>query len=546
VVAALVTGAAAVADLAGWDPAGAGFAGGRVGGLLGQPAYLAALAVLLAPVAAAVATDPATDRGWRAAGAAGAAACGIALVASGTRGAWVAALVAAVVAWPRLRGRVVAVRRVAAGGADDRSTGGGEAWPRLAASEAGCGRGGAGVAVDGAGSAVGGGAGSGVSGAAGPALGAGAVAARAASVGRWGVRVAGVGAAGVALVVVAAPVGARVVAAGDRGEGGGIGRVDEWGVALAVVAEHPLTGVGPEGYRVAAPRHIGDGYARRHGRSVVVDRAHDGPLDVAVTAGLPAAACYVALLGGLVWRAGSSIRRGRQPVVVGAAVGVLAWVVQQVVSFPLAEVDPAAWLLAGVVVAGGPGPGRVRVAELQRVVAGALAGALAVLGATAVVADRRIERATRTGDPVAATAVADSATALRPDDVDAWYVAARVAASGPSLLAVDAGIDRVDGGLRRAPLDPALLGLREELLAERAVRSGLAADREAAIAASRALVAADPAGPAHHRLLGMVLAAGGDTAGARAELRRALDLDPGDDAARRALAALDPPAEEIR
>ncbi|HET6953233.1 MAG TPA: hypothetical protein VFI47_22830, partial [Acidimicrobiales bacterium] len=105
VVAAGITGVAALADVAGWDPAGTQFAGGRAGGLLGQPAYLGAAAVLLAPVAAGVAADRAAPRGWRRAGAAAAVACGLALVASGTRGAWLGAAAAAAVAWPRVRRR---------------------------------------------------------------------------------------------------------------------------------------------------------------------------------------------------------------------------------------------------------------------------------------------------------------------------------------------------------------------------------------------------------------------------------------------------------
>ena len=93
-----MTGAGALADLAGWDPAGVRFAGGRTGGLLGQPAYLAAAVLLLAPVAAGVALDRAAGRWWRVAAAAAVGSCAAALVASGTRGAWAGAAAAAAVA----------------------------------------------------------------------------------------------------------------------------------------------------------------------------------------------------------------------------------------------------------------------------------------------------------------------------------------------------------------------------------------------------------------------------------------------------------------
>jgi O-antigen ligase len=486
VVAAGITGAAALADLAGWDPAGVRFAGGRVGGLLGQPAYLAAAILVLAPVAAGVALDLAASRGWRIAAGAAAASCAAALVATGTRGAWAGAAVAALVA-------VVARRRHLRLGLR-----GPVRLPRPVAQHAH---------------------------AAGPILLAGAVAV-------------------VALGVVVAP---RLAATLDPGSPGGRGRIDEWRVAAAVVAERPIVGVGPEGYRIAAPAHIDDAYTRRHGRDVVVDRAHDGVLDVAAAAGLPAAILYVGLLAAVVVAAVRVVRRPPDPVVAGAALALVAWVTQQLVSFPIAEVDPAAWLLAGVVVVGArpvpagiPGvPPAGRLAAAGRVAAGLVAVVLAVAGATAVLADRDLGHAGRLrSGSVAAVLAADRATALRPDDVDAWYVAAQLAAARPGLLAVDSGLDRVEAGLRRSPRDPALRALDEQLLAERALRSGLPADLAAAEQASRALVADDPAGPAHHRTLGLVLAARGGAraeAWAKSELRRALDLDPHDAAARDAL-----------
>jgi O-antigen ligase len=289
-----------------------------------------------------------------------------------------------------------------------------------------------------------------------------------------------------------------------------------------VIAERPVTGAGPEGYRIAATAHIDPGYARRHGRDEVVDRAHDGPLDVAAAAGIPAALVYAGLLAAVTIRAARAVRRPPDPVVAGAALGVIAWAVQQLVGFPVAEVDPLAWLLAGaVVVAAAPGTEARRMLA-GRIVAGVTAVALAVAGITAVVADHNLERAVEDAD----VAAADRATRLRPDDIDAWYVAAQVASSGPSLLAVDAGLDRVEAGLERSPRDPALADLHEGLLVERALRSTLDEDLAAAEAAARARIAADPAGPVHHERLGLVLEAEGRIAAAARAFDAALALDP--------------------
>jgi O-antigen ligase len=481
VVAAGITGVGALADLAGWDPAGSRFAAGRVGGLLGQPVYLGAVAVLLVPIAAGVAVDPSAGRGWRRAAAGAAVACAVALVATQTRGAWLGAAAAAAIAWPRV---VPPVR----------------AW----------------------------------------------LAARPRAV---------VASLALAAVLALVPVGARAAEGLDPDAAGGRGRLDDWVVAARVIAAHPLTGVGPEGYRIAAPAHVDDGYARRHGRDEVLDRAHDGPLDVAASAGIPAAALYLALLGGVVACSARVLRRSPDPVVAGAAAGVVAWIGQQAVGFPIAEVDPLAWLLAGaVVVAAGRLASRdrsspfsrgsrvPRARPIGRLAAGATAAVVAVAGWTGVAADRDLraaERATADRDPAAAVAAADRATARRPDDVDAWYVAAQVASAPAGLPAVDAGLDRVEEGLTWSPDDPALRALHTDLLVERALRSRLPGDLTAAERAARDRTVADPSGPRAQRQLGLVLVTAGRSAEARVELARALALDPDDVVAEQALADID-------
>jgi len=432
--------------------------------------------VLLAPAAfgvAAAAGERGLGRPWRLAAVAAGSGCAIAVVLSGTRGAWLGALVAAA-----LGGRVLL------------------RWARAHRAVA------AGVLVLAAGLAVG------------------------------------------------ASVGSRTATLFDPAINGGQGRTDEWRLAAAVVADHPVTGAGPEGYRIAVLEHVDERYARRHGRDEVVDRAHNAVLDVAATAGVPAAGLYVLLLALVLWRCGQVLRAPTDRVVAGVALGLVAWVVQLQVSFPVAEIDPVAWLLAGAVAsAAGAGAGaagaasrpRSWVAWSVRGAAALLALVLGVAGVLALAADRDLRRAERTlpDQPAAALRAADRATARRSDDVDAWYVAARVASAGPSLLAVDAGLDRIEDGLDRSPHDPALRDLREELLVERALRSGLADDLQAARRAVEEQVAADPAGGVHHRRLGLILAVQGHRADAATALRRALVLDPDDAVARDTLDGLD-------
>ena len=74
-------------------------------------------------------------------------------------------------------------------------------------------------------------------------------------------------------------------------------RLDEWSMAGRAIAERPLLGAGPEGYRTVVAEVVTPEYERTYGRDVVPDRAHDGVLDVAVTGGVPAAIAYLVLVG---------------------------------------------------------------------------------------------------------------------------------------------------------------------------------------------------------------------------------------------------------
>ena len=76
----------------------------RAGGPFGQPAYLGAACLLIGPLALAVACDRTEQRGWRRAGALGAAGALLALLGSQTRAAWVGAVVALLVLGDRAAG----------------------------------------------------------------------------------------------------------------------------------------------------------------------------------------------------------------------------------------------------------------------------------------------------------------------------------------------------------------------------------------------------------------------------------------------------------
>ena len=97
-------------------------------------------------------------------------------------------------------------------------------------------------------------------------------------------------ASGAIVVVVAMSIGPRML---DVSEGDIQGRVDEWRMGAAVVFDHPFSGVGPEGYRLAFPSVVDAEYERRYTRHATPDRAHNGALDTAATFGLPGLVAYI-------------------------------------------------------------------------------------------------------------------------------------------------------------------------------------------------------------------------------------------------------------
>src|SRR5690606_26811454 len=115
----------------------------------------------------------------------------------------------------------------------------------------------------------------------------------------------------------------------DRDAPGGAGRVDEWRVAVRVIADHPITGVGPEGYRIAFAEGVDRAYERAHGRDPLPDRAHSAPLDVALAGGVGALLAWgvlVVLVGRAcvrVVRAGPGWRRGVAVGLIAHGVGLL-------------------------------------------------------------------------------------------------------------------------------------------------------------------------------------------------------------------------------
>ena len=278
---------------------------------------------------------------------------------------------------------------------------------------------------------------------------------------------------------------------------GAASRLDEWQVAAKVTARHPVLGVGAEGYRVAFAEGVDSSYELAYGRTRLPDRAHGGPLDVATAGGIPAAALYVVLLSLVAWSGVRMVRRGGA-LAAGVALGAIAYLVQQLLLFPLAELDPVFWIAAGATVAGS-GLFRERSVDLVRTRAavigagGALVAAAAMAGVLDLAADRLARRAVETSSPSAAAVDAERAASLRPDVVRYHILAAAAYESIGTLRAVDDAVAATSRALDVSPGDPIARQRHAAALLHRAEITGTALDGTRAADAYDALADGDPA-----------------------------------------------------
>jgi tetratricopeptide (TPR) repeat protein len=326
-----------------------------------------------------------------------------------------------------------------------------------------------------------------------------------------------VAAASIVLVTVT-PVGPRIV---DGFAGDAQGRIDEWRMGAAVVADNPLLGVGPEGYRIAFPSVVDADYERRYTRQAAPDRAHSGALDTAAMFGLVGLIAYLAAAGFLIRRSWQAVKSQR-PLLVGFGAALIGYLVQQQFLFPIAEIDVIFWLFAGIVVAS-TGP-MVRVAKppvLVGIVLGSLAVVALVGGILDVFADHQLVNAQRHPD-VAPTAT-DIATTLRPDSIRYWLAAADARAANGDLQGADGRIDRA---LSISPLDPILLATKGRILLAIAASTGSADDIGRAVTFYDKLLAVDPNNGQNQLRAGTGLVLAGEFEDAEKAFLAAADLAP--------------------
>lgn len=337
-----------------------------------------------------------------------------------------------------------------------------------------------------------------------------------------------VAAAFVVPVAIASGVAVRVPDAFSEREGGAHGRVDEWRTAARVIAAHPVTGVGPEGYRIAFAAAVDADYERRHGRDPLPDRAHSLVLDVAATTGLPGVALFLLVLASLTPFVARALR-GAAPMAVGVAAAVLAYAIQSLFLFQLAELDPVVWLAVGALVGSSARDHELAkfstAARVRPTLALALAGA-ALVGALDVVADRAARRTLT--EVAAGRSPADPAFAarLRPDAVRYRLVAVRGYEASTRPGAFAEALDHLDAATRLSPGDPVVQRERARVLLDRARTTTASDDIARAVMTLRTIARSDPNNAEVQLRLGLALALADDLVAAERAWRKAERLAP--------------------
>jgi len=362
-------------------------------------------------------------------------------------------------------------------------------------------------------------------------------------------RLAGAIAAGA--LVLAGVVAFPTLMRGD--EGSASARLTIWRTSLPLIAQRPWLGYGPETTRAVFMPVYPPQLVYYQGRGLVVDRAHNLWLDLALNAGVAGMAAYGGLLAGFAWLAWRGLRTGDRRMDLlwwALAASLAAHVTDMQTGFETPASAALLWLLLGLAVAAGRGweSGRAPAQTERDSAAGSaksaplpatgsdtntprwvralplVAPVLAVLALVGmlcvrpVLADVACRQSQTEGLPAAQLAAAQRAVAL-------WPVATEYHRQLADLYLIAGDLPAAQVQLTQAialePEDAVAWAAQGDLYAHRGY------DGYAEAAYRRAIVLA-PTVALTHRALGMALLRQGRLADGLAALERAVDLDATD------------------
>lgn len=148
------------------------------------------------------------------------------------------------------------------------------------------------------------------------------------------------------------PYLSRLATLSDIGAGSTAARLTIWRASLRLIASRPLLGYGPETFGLVFSRFFPPQLVYYQGRGVLVDRAHNGLLDLAATVGLLGLLAYLSLLFLFLSRAlrglWEAIDAWQQTTLIASLSALFGYLVQEQFSFGVSTLFVLFWLLLAV------------------------------------------------------------------------------------------------------------------------------------------------------------------------------------------------------
>lgn len=274
------------------------------------------------------------------------------------------------------------------------------------------------------------------------------------------------------------PVVASKLNPADLALGSAATRLEIWEATGAMIADHPLLGVGPGRFIYEYPAYQTAEHARIEGGDTRADQAHGAIMHTAAETGLPGAVALV-VLAGLALAAGVRGARRGDAVSLAATIALSAFVAQAAFGISTVETDSLAWFLGGLLVARGA---RADVAPTRRAgathegtglvrTAGVLALGCALAAAWYLSADIAYRRGTQAFEQARFGAAMEAGQiAVRRNPLTDIYRVAYADAAAYAAITGDAGaieraLDVVTAGLALEPESYDLAASRARLLA---------------------------------------------------------------------------------
>ena len=136
-------------------------------------------------------------------------------------------------------------------------------------------------------------------------------------------------------------------------EGAAGSRIETWNSAFRMIADHPISGIGPEVMKMVFPRYETELFRFKEAFHVKQDRCHDEAFDIGVTKGIPALFIYVWLLftffklglGKIYGNFDKNIKIS----IAGIIAAFVSYQIQNLFSFGVLAITSLVWVMFGLV-----------------------------------------------------------------------------------------------------------------------------------------------------------------------------------------------------